>query len=226
MAKIKLGALAQDVRGSVAGNTFARNRGGAYVRQKVAPIQPRTARQLAQRAILTEVSQAWRTLTDAQRQGWTNWADNHPIMDVFGDTLVLSGNGAYSRVNAVRLTAGLAKTATAPADETPVANAASAAAVGSTGVVTVTFAAAPATGKLFLVYTTSGKSPGVAFVNSAFRLADVITGNNTDTDFDITPTDKNALLSYSATQVVGVRVVAIGANGVVQSTTLFKPVAS
>lgn len=226
MAKIKLGALAQDVRGSVAGNTFARNRGGAYVRQKVAPIQPRTARQLAQRAILTEVSQAWRTLTDAQRQGWTNWADNHPVMDVFGDTLVLAGNGAYSRVNAVRLTAGLAKTATAPADETPVANANAVTATGSTGIVNVAFAAAPANGKLFLVYTTSGKSPGVSFVNSAFRLAGVITGNGTDTDFDVTPTDKNALLSFIATQVVGVRVVAIGANGVVQSTTLFKPVAA
>lgn len=226
MAKIKLGALAQDARGSIAGTTFSKGRYGSYSRQKVSPVQPRTARQLAQRAIFSEASQGWRSLTSAQRAQWDTWAGNHPVVNVFGDAQTLAGNAAYVRVNAMRRTAGIATTAAPPADETPVPNASDAPAVGSTQTVTVTFDAAPATGKYFLVYTTAGKSPGVGFVNSDFRLAATIVGDGSETEFDVIPVDFNDRLAFIAGQIVGVRVVAIGANGVVQSSTLFQPVAS
>jgi hypothetical protein len=226
MAKINLGALAQDVRGSLAGTTFSKGRSGAIVRQKVSPVQPRTARQLAQRAVFTQSSQGWRDATDDQRAAWNNWAANHKVVDVFGMARILSGIAAYTRVNATRLTAALAQINDPPADETPVANAASAAAVGATGIVTVTFAAAPADGSVFLVFTTQGVSPGVSFVNSQFRLGGVAVGDATLTAFPITPTDLNERLPFNAGQKVGVRVVAIGTNGVVQSSTLFQVIAT
>lgn len=221
MAKINLGALAQDVRGSLAGSTFSKGRGGSIVRQKVSPTQPRTARQLAQRAIFTEASQGWRGITEDDRADWNNWATNHKVVDVFGMARVLSGIAAYTRVNAVRLTAGIATIAAPPADEAPVANADSVIVTAATSNVGVTFAVAPAAGSLFLVFATQGLSPGVSFVNSQFRLAGIITGDNAETAFDNDMQAFNPILVATAGQKVGVRVVALGTNGVVQSSTLF-----
>lgn len=226
MAKINLGALAQDVRGSLAGTTFSRGRGGQIVRQKVSPVQPRTDRQLAQRAIFSAASQGWRTLTDAQRAAWNVYATNHKVVDVFGMARILAGVAAYTMIQSTRQTAGLAIVADPPVDVVPGVNADSAAAVGATKTVTVTFAVNPAVGALYLVFTTAGLSPGVSFVNSQFRLAGVITGIAVTLDYDIVVTDLNPRLAFAATQKVGVRVVAIGTNGVVQSSTLFTTIAA
>ena len=226
MAKINLGALAQDVRGSLAGTTFSKGRGGSIVRQKVSPVQPRTARQLAQRAIFTQASQGWRDITDDNRADWNNWATNHKVVDVFGMARILSGIAAYTRVNAIRLTAGMAAIAAPPADETPTANAISAAFVAATSIATVTYAAAPDAGVTYLAYITQGLSPGVSFVNSQFRLGGVILGDATLLAFPLDVQAFNPSLVATAGQKVGVRIVAIGTNGVVQSSTLFTVLAS
>lgn len=226
MAKIKLGALAQDARGSLAGTTFSRNRGGSYVRQKTSPVQPRTERQLAQRAIFTAASQGWRTIEPEQRAAWGNWATNHPISNVFGDAQVLSGIAAYTRIQSVLQTAGLPMDADPPADVAIGALPTSAPAVGSTGVVTVTFTDNPGINDVYLVFTTQGRSPGVAFVNSDYRLAGIITGAASTLTYAVTPTDLNSRLIYSAGQTIGVLVACVGQNGVYQPTTAFVDVAS
>lgn len=100
MAKIKLGALAQDVRGSLNGTTFSRNRGGSYVRTKVSPVQPVTEFNTFSRALFGAISQRWSTvLTDAQRAGWVSFAAVHPFINVFGDAIILSGVAFYQAVN-------------------------------------------------------------------------------------------------------------------------------
>ena len=100
MALIKLGGLAQDVRGSLAGTTFSRNRGGAYVRQKISPCQPITPFNSAARAIFKALSQRWATaLTDIQRIAWEAFAALHPYTNVFGDSLILSGIAIFQAVN-------------------------------------------------------------------------------------------------------------------------------
>jgi hypothetical protein len=101
MALVKLGGLAQDVRGSLNGNVFSRNRGGAYVRTKVSPVQPQTSFQQAVRAIFKAVAQMWATTLDAgQRAAWDAWAAVHPFVNVFGDSIILSGVAAFEAVNA------------------------------------------------------------------------------------------------------------------------------
>ena len=108
MALIKLGGLAQDVRGSLNGSVFSRNRGGAYVRSKVSACQPVSAFSSAARAIFKALAQYWsQTLTDGQRAAWEAFAALHPYTNVFGDSLTLSGIAMFEAVNrAVRQVAG------------------------------------------------------------------------------------------------------------------------
>ena len=108
MALIKMGALAQDVRGSLNGTVFSRNRGGAYVRSKVSPVQPVSHWSSAVRQGFKAVSQRWATtLTDAQRADWIAFANLHPFVNVFGDSIVLSGVAMFQAVNQrVRLCGG------------------------------------------------------------------------------------------------------------------------
>lgn len=100
MAIIKLGGLAQDVRGSLNGTTFSRNKGGAYVRSKVSPVQPVSEFSSKARAIFAALSQRWATaLTSAQRSAWVAFASTHTFVNVFGDAITLSGLNMYQSVN-------------------------------------------------------------------------------------------------------------------------------
>lgn len=100
MALIKLGGLAQDVRGSQNGLTFSRNKGGAYVRQKVSPVQPVSEFSSRARAIFAALAQRWATdLTQSQRQAWIAFASTHTFVNVFGDAITLSGIAMYQSVN-------------------------------------------------------------------------------------------------------------------------------
>ena len=115
MALVKMGALAQDVRGSLNGSTFSRNRGGAYVRSKVSPVQPVSPYSSNVRAVFKAGSQTWATgLTQTQRAGWIAFAATHPFVNVFGDAITLSGIAMYQAVNQRLVLAGEAAILDAP----------------------------------------------------------------------------------------------------------------
>lgn len=100
MALIKLGALTQDVRGTLNGNVFSRNRGGAYVRSKVSPVQPLSEYADFARQCFGSLSQRWSTvLTDEQRSAWEAFAAVHTFVNIFGDAIVLSGIAFYQAAN-------------------------------------------------------------------------------------------------------------------------------
>lgn len=115
MALVKLGGLAQDVRGSLNGSVFSRNRGGAYVRTKVSPVQPISRWSGLVRCIFPAISARWSTvLTDIQRTDWEAWAATHPIANVFGDAIILSGVACYMRVVAYLRMCGCGYLSAAP----------------------------------------------------------------------------------------------------------------
>lgn len=117
MALIKLGSLAQDVRGSQNGLTFSRNKGGAYVRQKVSPVQPRTPAQLAVRENFSLNTKRWSgTMTQADRDSWTAYATTYPYTNVFGDASVLTGLAMSVARNQVLNQCGVASILAAPTD--------------------------------------------------------------------------------------------------------------
>lgn len=89
-----------DIRGSVADITFSTNRGGAYIRSKVTPLNPKTTAQASVRQVLADLTKAWGgTLTDEQRAAWTNFADRVPYRDVFGNSRRLTGIAMFVKVN-------------------------------------------------------------------------------------------------------------------------------
>jgi len=116
MALIKLGGLAQDVRGTLNGSVFSRNRGGAFIRSKVSPVQPVSSFSSAARAMFGALSQSWSTnLSDVDRAAWEAFAAVHPFVNVFGDAIILSGVAFYQSVNRRLLQMGEPEITTPPA---------------------------------------------------------------------------------------------------------------
>lgn len=61
--------------GSIAGNTFSRNRSGAYVRNRGIPVNPNTAGQQVVRGALGAAVSIWNnSLTVAEREAWNAYA--------------------------------------------------------------------------------------------------------------------------------------------------------
>ncbi len=116
MALVRLGGIAVDARGSIGGIVFSRNASGNYVRIRTTPVNPRSARQDAIRAIWSEVSQKWFSLlTDAQRAEWAVFASNVPAKNKLGQVINLSGFNQFQKSNVAAANAGLAVLPDGPA---------------------------------------------------------------------------------------------------------------
>lgn len=107
MAKIKMGSLATDVRGSIAGVTYARNRGGAYTRGRTSPVQPNSVRQAAIKGVFAAAINTWTNLlTAAQRAAWDAYAASVPYTDIFGESRYYSGQNRYAQAYIAAVNAG------------------------------------------------------------------------------------------------------------------------
>lgn len=100
-ALIKFGGGIIQMSGSIAGNTFARNRYGNYVRARTKPVNPNTAQQNLVRSVVATLTARWaQTLTAVQRTAWNLYADNVNMKNKLGETIHLSGFNHYIRSNA------------------------------------------------------------------------------------------------------------------------------
>lgn len=100
MAKIKYSALVSDMRNKLNGSVMSKNRYGSYVRNNVTPVNPQSLAQQQQRQIFGSLSQAWRGLTETQRESWISGSKNFPFNDIFGDQKFLSGQTLFIKLNA------------------------------------------------------------------------------------------------------------------------------
>jgi len=109
MALVKFGGGIIQMAGSIAGNTFARNRYGNYVRAKTKPINPNTALQQTIRGIIATLTVRWsQTLTAVQREAWNLYASSVNMKNKLGEVIKLSGFNHYIRSNSIRLQASQA----------------------------------------------------------------------------------------------------------------------
>lgn len=175
-------ALVTQASGSVGGATFAHNQGGLYVRARSIPTNPSSAFQVAVRANLAALSNAWSaTLTAAQRAAWGVYAANVPLVNSLGDSINVSGIAMYNRSNAPRLQAGVSTLAAAPTNFN----------LGAFTIPTITCVAASsnlsvaftntdswatAVGGYMFVYASRPQSPGINFFNGPYRFAGKISG--------------------------------------------------
>lgn len=102
-ALCKYGAGIIQMSGSIAGNTFSRNRYGNYVRAKTKPINPNTQLQQVVRSTIAYLTDRWsQTLTDEERLAWKLYADSVAMKNRLGESIFLSGFNHYIRSNSLR----------------------------------------------------------------------------------------------------------------------------
>ena len=109
MVKVYGPMMSLDASGSVAGAlTFSKWKGRNYVRQRVVPANPRSALQVAVRAMLKFLSQAWTNVGSTPQASWEDLADASAI----------SAFNAYVGKNQARWREFQAPSQTHPAAET------------------------------------------------------------------------------------------------------------
>ena len=104
MARIIGGSMIGELSGKLGGNVFARNKSGAYIRQYVIPVDPRTIAQVNARSKFGAASSNFHALTPEQKANWQNFASNvfNPKTGKLG---VSSGFNAFVSLNNVVLNA-------------------------------------------------------------------------------------------------------------------------
>jgi len=107
MALVKYGGGIIQMSGSIAGNTYARNRYGNYARARTKPVNPNSAQQQVIRGAMQELTTRWaQTLTALQRAAWNLYGTNVAMLNKLGETIKLSGFNHYLRSNIPRVQIG------------------------------------------------------------------------------------------------------------------------
>lgn len=169
--KTKFGAIIVEGRGKINGFVASKNRAGSYLRTKVTPVNPQTASQQAGRAIITSLSQAWRGLTQAQRDTWNAAVNAWQRTDIFGDLKTPSGFNLWMQLNGklTKADAGVIPEAPEPISVYAPSVLSVAASEGASTMV-ITFAATPVPAdSVMIVDATGSVPPGVSFVKNKWR---------------------------------------------------------
>tara|TARA_R110000782_G_scaffold252544_1_gene340385 strand:+ start:121 stop:816 length:696 start_codon:yes stop_codon:yes gene_type:complete len=98
MASIRFNQIA-DARGSINGTVYSRGIGGLYMKNRVSPVNPQTAKQTAVRAALAALATSWRGLSDDQRTSFKGQVANYPATNRLGETYTPSGYQLYMTLN-------------------------------------------------------------------------------------------------------------------------------
>lgn len=109
MAKVVGPLNSTEARGGVGALIYNTWRGIRYVKRFTSPSQPRTNRQLAIRAFLTQYVRGWRVLGAVPIAAWNTYASAHPVIDWTGSAHRLTGCNWYCALNV--LLADMGKTA-------------------------------------------------------------------------------------------------------------------
>lgn len=158
-----------DGRGKLNGSVMSKNRNGAYVRTKVTPVNPQTTFQLQARNRLTSLSQAWRNLTQAQRDAFDGAVGDFAKTDIFGDLHNPTGKNLFTRLNINLQNVGVAPITSPPSPAGGGAVAAGVLTVENDGAASIAYTQAE-DGYKIQVWATPGVSAGKKFVKQQYRL--------------------------------------------------------
>ena len=116
MALILFGNGVADIRGSINGTTFARNKAGAYARNRTKPVNPNTVSQSANRNRFATQAAQWTALTNTEQDTWNFLAAGATRINRLGQPYTPSGRQLFlESANNMNL-AGLPILTTAPAN--------------------------------------------------------------------------------------------------------------
>ena len=205
--------LFAELRGSMAGMTAARNKGGNYLRARATPTNPDSTAQQRARQAFAEAVQAWDELTDAQRTGWAGYATETPVMDKLGQEIRHSGRSWYIAQHAFLTNAGAAPSATAPA--TPgllaIGEPTDPPTLSVADGISAEFVAGslPTTDLAMIAQIGPPLSPGVTYFKGPYTQVAAISARL----FDTTPVDANRYGLPVLDQIRGMRFRACGTDG-------------
>lgn len=171
MALVKYGGVISELRGKEAGVIFSRNAYGAYMKQKVTPVNPQTQKQLAQRALMGNLAQSWAGLTEAQKASWVNLGEQTTRVNVFGDTTYYTGFSLFMKLNRnVSLLGGSLLTSAPVVDQPEAAVFTSLTAAAGTPALSLAFSPTVVGATKMFVYATNNILTGRSFVKNYYRL--------------------------------------------------------
>lgn len=107
MPKIRLSALATDIKGKSGGSVFSSNAGGTYFRNNPSGGGKTSANWEKQKVNMSVLSSSWRNLSDEQKAVWEAQRSNYPTNNAFGESRLPSAYELYMRLNGVLLANGL-----------------------------------------------------------------------------------------------------------------------
>ena len=229
MALIKTTAIVDSISGKLNGTVFAKNKGGAYMRSKSTVSNPRTQAQQAVRSAFGSISQAWRDLSDEERDAWNSQTENYKYTNVFGDLKALSGKALFQQLNGnlLNVSQTILSAPLAPMDviggtdfAVPLAIDLGAATPADKFVFELTLAQALEQNQYYVLEATPPLSPGVSNANNQFRQIAVAIVPATATELPSTDFSTPVYDSYVAVfglPVVGskifVRIKPVASNG-------------
>lgn len=157
---------------SAGSTTASHNRYGAYLRNRVIPTNPATSPQTAQRVAFSDISIAWRNLTQEQLDQWNAFGPEIVRTDSLGESYTLNGQTAFMYVNRNRVLTGQALLSVPPDVDPAPALLTAIATIEDTPTMSIAYTATPlgANDKL-LVFATRGVSAGRSFMpNGEYKL--------------------------------------------------------
>jgi len=82
--KVKNPMMSVEARGGIAGLVFNTWRGINYVKTNTSPTGQGSTKRLAAQALMASTSALWKGITETLRNGWRQYAQDHPITDWTG----------------------------------------------------------------------------------------------------------------------------------------------
>lgn len=100
MASVQFGGGISNIVGSHAGNTFSKNKGGAYMKRKPHGVVTNSETQTLVRTQMAQASQYFtHTLTNAERAAWATFAATYPVTNRLGNTVYLSAQQMFCKLS-------------------------------------------------------------------------------------------------------------------------------
>ena len=161
--KANFGSIVVAGRGAIGEKVASRNAYGDFFRARVTPVDNPNAYKTTVRAYFKEASQAWRNLTQAQRDLWNRAVGDFLFTDVFANVKKPSGFNLFVSLCMNRRMSGNANLTTPPLPKNvPPVLIVSIFADFSSSLVIVTFNKNLAAGQSLLIYATPAYSAGIS----------------------------------------------------------------
>lgn len=99
MPKIRLSALATDIKGKSGGSVFSTNAGGTYFRNNPSGTGSKKPATSNRKQLFASLSQSWRNLSNAQQVAWSEAGILYPTTNAWGETRIPKGFELFMQLN-------------------------------------------------------------------------------------------------------------------------------